>query len=892
MDKRKFNKTNFKDDLLHWCAANNWPKEVLKRLEKGDNPYRPNKDGLSPMHAAVAHDARLAVNILLERYASDVAIVKEHMQKRFLWKKENNCWNKRPILIACTEEECKQVSQVASSCPTAIPFNVQVFVLLRSAAVGDGVQLVALDVCSAEKRTEVLRCIIALLPNGVLSLDKTDLRSDCMTYLQTACLYDHAGMIALLVAHGSQLSATGEDESIPLMTAIRTMKMYILKLLLTKYINRYDPTVINSQQKNAFHIALEKNDPKVTDSVLKAMIAYRRTQFGETESKAFNQIFTYRSEEYSYMSTWCLIRPNVKEQCGKYVVQYGLDLTYQNGENLNVVDLLSRKIALDYCFEEIRRNLDILKLKFSNGENVLHNLYKYDHLEFVKELYENHPSVKTIFETKEAFVILRLTLTHRNVDKLRLILDHHKDYLRSDPAELEEYAIGQTWFDRSVYREPFTLLAAAFPEKQDTINETIAEAIKRQHSKSFTDRFNALKKSFNKAIATLEADGIPLEKVVDENCKNKNILHQAVDWNEIELINNLLACGTDLNQRDDEGNLPIFFVRTMKVFELMYDQMRVDATVTNDKGYNLLHFACKVGGNDGENILTKLLELGFDVNQPTHDGNVPLSLANCCSVVCFLLKHGANLEHINGSALVQTLHSGKQYCAAWVLIPKIAHLSWFTEIAHVFLPWMLGNQNRDFFSCSSGNYLEKYPDIRKTLFDSLYNHSREQAADFFQKICHRAINCAARWFLDYGYDIDYDVCDEYGCTPLVGMLSYMEESNLDVIERLIQKGVNLNVRDRWGRNSLLAIAFGFRSAQWYGHSLKSIELLLDHGADVNAQDDDGNTALHYAFEEMQLDLAELLMARGADRKIRNSANKLPYQMVRKSLQALFAFLAM
>uniref|UniRef100_A0A182LWL2 SOCS box domain-containing protein n=1 Tax=Anopheles culicifacies TaxID=139723 RepID=A0A182LWL2_9DIPT len=361
MDRGKLNKNNFKGNPLHWCAANNWPKEVHKCLEKGDNPYRPNRDGLSPMHAAIAHNAYLAVNILLERYTNDIAIVKEHMEKRFRWKMENNCWNKRPILIACTAEEREQVQLVASSCPSAIPFNVQVFVFFLTPYYGT--QLTALDVCAKDKQTTVLRCINMLLPNGVLSLDRTDLRNDSMTYLQTACLYNRVEKIPSLLAHGSHLYATGNGDSIPLMTACRTMKTDIVKLLLTKYVNHYDPTVLDNQQRNVFHICLETANPKLTDYVLKALISYRTAKFGETESEAFNRIFPYKSEEHKFLTTWSRIRPIMKEQCAQYVVQYRLDLTYSNGECLNVVQLLSRKLALDYCFEEIRRNPDILKLE-------------------------------------------------------------------------------------------------------------------------------------------------------------------------------------------------------------------------------------------------------------------------------------------------------------------------------------------------------------------------------------------------------------------------------------------------------------------------------------------------------------------------------------------------
>uniref|UniRef100_A0A182YKR1 Uncharacterized protein n=1 Tax=Anopheles stephensi TaxID=30069 RepID=A0A182YKR1_ANOST len=840
MDRRKLNKNNFKADLLHWCAANDWPKEVLKRLQNGDNPYRPNKDGLSPMHAAIAHNARSVVNILLDRYAADVAIVKDHMQHRFLWKAENNCWNKRPILIACTEQEREQVHLLASSCPTAIPFNVQVFVLFLTPYLGS--QLVALDVCgSAEKQADVLQCINRLLPNGMLSLNRTDLRTECLTYLQAACLYDREKLIPLLVAHGSRLSATGDGESIPLMTACRTMKMGIVKQLLTKYVNRYDPTVTDSQQRNVFHICLEKNNPKLVDYVLKALISYRKTQFGETESEAFNRIFPYKCEEYSYKTTWSLIRPNLKEQCSQYVVQYRLDLS--NRTFLHVKDLLSRKVALDYCFEEIRRNPDILKLSTEDApeQNVLHQLYRQDHLAFVEEMYELHPAVKPWFETKEAFVILRITLTHRNMEKVTIILEHHSDYLISKPADLEEYAIGQTWFDRSVYREPFALLAAAFPEKLDVINATKSQAAELQRIQSFTDRFYALKKSFNQELESLKADGILLPNLLDD--RKRNVLHQAADWDEIELVKNLLACGLDLNQRDGEGNLPIFYVRSVAAFEVLYEATPVDPTITNGKGYNLLHHSSRVSNYNGEAILTKLMELGFDVNQRTLDGNVPLSIATCCSTVRFLLANGAKLELIDGNALV-----------------------------------------------SSGDYLEQNPEVRKTLFDSLYRHSRHEAANFFRKVCHRAINCCARWFLDYGYDIDLELCDEYGYTPLLGLVSYMEEPNLDVIERLLQKGANVNARDKRGQHSLLKLVSGYRSAQWYGHTLKSIELLLDRGADINVQDENGNSALHVAFAGMHLDLVQLLMVRGANRTLKNNANKLPHQMVDKQLQALLAYL--
>lgn len=49
-----------------------------------------------------------------------------------------------------------------------------------------------------------------------------------------------------------------------------------------------------------------------------------------------------------------------------------------------------------------------------------------------------------------------------------------------------------------------------------------------------------------------------------------------------------------------------------------------------------------------------------------------------------------------------------------------------------------------------------------------------------------------------------------------------------------------------------------------GHK-DAVELLLSRGADVNAEDEEGNTALSRAMENGYKDLAELLLKNGAKR---------------------------
>jgi ankyrin repeat protein len=55
--------------------------------------------------------------------------------------------------------------------------------------------------------------------------------------------------------------------------------------------------------------------------------------------------------------------------------------------------------------------------------------------------------------------------------------------------------------------------------------------------------------------------------------------------------------------------------------------------------------------------------------------------------------------------------------------------------------------------------------------------------------------------------------------------------------------------------------------------LKSVELLLEHGAEVNAQQQGGWTALHAAAHHGDVAMAKMLLARGADPKDTNGEGK-------------------
>jgi ankyrin repeat protein len=83
-----------------------------------------------------------------------------------------------------------------------------------------------------------------------------------------------------------------------------------------------------------------------------------------------------------------------------------------------------------------------------------------------------------------------------------------------------------------------------------------------------------------------------------------------------------------------------------------------------------------------------------------------------------------------------------------------------------------------------------------------------------------------------------------------------EQGNVGVIEVLLDKGADVNAQGRFYGNALYA-------ASTYGHK-EIATLLLDKGADVNAQGGEYGNALQAALEKGYTEIVTLLLDKGAD----------------------------
>ena len=115
------------------------------------------------------------------------------------------------------------------------------------------------------------------------------------------------------------------------------------------------------------------------------------------------------------------------------------------------------------------------------------------------------------------------------------------------------------------------------------------------------------------------------------------------------------------------------------------------------------------------------------------------------------------------------------------------------------------------------------------------------------------------------------------------------------IERLIEAGADVNAKDDSGMTALIRIVgrIGWGGDWNKGDKdrMEAVKLLIKYGADINAQDNEGHTALMRAafhLEQHEVELVKLLIKAGADVNIKDNEGKtaLMYVSTLETVKAL------
>lgn len=108
--------------------------------------------------------------------------------------------------------------------------------------------------------------------------------------------------------------------------------------------------------------------------------------------------------------------------------------------------------------------------------------------------------------------------------------------------------------------------------------------------------------------------------------------------------------------------------------------------------------------------------------------------------------------------------------------------------------------------------------------------------------------------------------------PQVDIHTAVLTENLEALQQHILAGSNLNEKDPFGGSSPLITASVFGKPAM-------AKVLIDAGADVNFQNNDGSTALHTSAFFCQTEIVKMLLDKGADKTIKNSYGVTPYDNV-------------
>ena len=115
----------------------------------------------------------------------------------------------------------------------------------------------------------------------------------------------------------------------------------------------------------------------------------------------------------------------------------------------------------------------------------------------------------------------------------------------------------------------------------------------------------------------------------------------------------------------------------------------------------------------------------------------------------------------------------------------------------------------------------------------------------------------------------------------VQLVQSAERGNLTDVQDALNDGADVNAKNDIGFTALMRASYG---GYTYGSYAEIVKLLLDKGADVNIKTDKGITALMEASSGGHAEVVKLLLAKGADINVKNSKGETALMIVKDNGQ--------
>lgn len=337
-----------------------------------------------------------------------------------------------------------------------------------------------------------------------------------------------------------------------------------------------------------------------------------------------------------------------------------------------------------------------------------------------------------------------------------------------------------------------------------------------------------------------------------------------------------------------------------------------DLTATqNVADENLLFLAARY---EAPRVMDQLLKLGVSPHQLNSDSQTPLFFARNLKQVQTLIRSGVELQQLDNwgrSAFSAQLES-KRWDILELMLSKgaqiqVRDLQWAADYYHMDALEFLAQNSSDRLLRGTGKYFrtfffydKDYRDLaaqlvakgadlnqarlissRRSLIDS-YVDDYVKNNRHYRKYGSKAIE----WLVQNGADVNSYV-PRAGKPVAQHLLSRKELSqNLKFLKLFVQHGLELD-RVVQGKNILMSLAslsVHDQAEQDYVESMMKEVIAL--GANLNVQNEQGRSALHWAIRWGNPAAARILIEAGIDLELENEFGQTALEYVRERLQRL------
>ena len=370
-----------------------------------------------------------------------------------------------------------------------------------------------------------------------------------------------------------------------------------------------------------------------------------------------------------------------------------------------------------------------------------------------------------------------------------------------------------------------------------------------------------------------------------QDWNGQTAVHYAVNCNcysSIDALSCLIENGADVNARTYDGRTPLMIATArgyIKVAMYLIDH-GADVHDRTAALHNAVHCSCSDPSSC--EILSCMIENGGDVNAKTFGNRTPLMTAaerGQIKVVTYLIEHGVpstssttsdyvNLRDDNGQT---ALHHAVQ-C--------------FDPISCEILSCLIehgGDVNSTYDNCTPLMIAAETGQMKVVTFliehgANLDHRDKDDQTALHYAVCGSDVSCEIlSYLIENGAEVNAFTRRD-NCTPLMLACKY---GHLNAVTSLIEHGAKVNLQDAIGNTAVqyaLSCSNGspevlsrlmrdraavnsactrdngtpLMMACQNGH-MNAVSFLIEHGANMDLQDKNGDTALHYAVSAGAVD---------------------------------------